>query len=162
MKILNAVAALLISSSSTHASEGSALRDAKMTDLIERAVPNLKFERGDTDWSGGMYSSAYTSTASFDSNKIYSRYISNRTLSAIDTASAILRLIAKEFNLSVDSPSSTWLKQTPEGLSKEDYAMAFLNRNKKYKGGNYITVEVVKLHELHYSVSVTYVCIRDE
>lgn len=162
---LSAIIILLISVASSYASVGSALRDAKIPNLVERAVPNFKFEKGDKDWSGGMYSSAYTNTTSFDSNVIYSIYTSSKKLSASDAASAILHLIAKEFSLPVDSPSSTWSKKTPTGLLKEDYAMVFLNghsSNEKYKGVNYITVEVVKLDDSHYSVSVVYVWTRNQ
>lgn len=167
MKSLLAVALLTMSLASSKADFiGSALRDASMPGLIQKTIPTLHLVAGDANWNGGMYSSRYTPSASFDSNNTYSIYSSTAENSATELASSVLHSIADQFKLPTTPPSSVWLKQTPSQLSPKDYAMAFLssypNGKQPPHGGEYITVEVVKLDKLRYSISVTYVCVKND
>lgn len=69
--------------------------------------------------------------------------------------------IIADFHLPMAKPSSVWLASQPEGTTKETYGEAYLHTfpkdNDRTKVSLYITVQVVRVGDQRYGVTVNYV-----
>lgn len=100
----------------------------------------------------------------FDTNSAFF-VIKPREKEDAETAEQVARKIRERiietFHFPLEKPSSQWMTRQPEGTTKETYSEAYLytfpENNDRSKVSLYITVQVVRVEDQRYGVTVNYV-----
>lgn len=137
------------------------LRDSPITSVILEAAPELSYVSGDKSWSGGYYTNNYIGLTEFDTNTCFAVLrASDSSLSAASIAARVRDFIGKRFDFPTTKPSSTWQKKLPDGISKADFAEAFLltypPNNTREQQGYYLSVQVVRRNSTDFAITVQY------
>ena len=138
--------------------------DGHIRDVIAAALPSSNIVGGDDGWSGGLRSNAQLHNTFIDANSIY-LIIEGKpgvaTQSAKDIAEGIRSHFIKKFAFPTDSPSGMWTKQQPAMTDENSFweviLQTFPHNNDKDKSMIYITIQVIRIDDKHFGVTVSYV-----
>ena len=157
--------ALIILCLSAHA---TTLGDAEIRSIISKAIPDFSITGGDRGWSGGVRTNAALNNFLFDANSAYFLIAPKNesvSLNAKQIAEGIIKYLIQEFDFPTTRPSSIWFKsqpsQTNDRTFSEVYLKTFPKDNDISKAMIYLSIQVLRVSESSYGLTVSYTALAE-